>query len=259
MADPSLRSVAVAACEAAGAEALDRFRQGRIAGDYGSDDVTAVVDRAAEERMLGVIRETVPHHTVRTEESGVHRPAGGGTDGVAWVLDPLDGTNNLAAGLPVFASAAAVRRDGETELAVVHEPLPDDTYVATRDAGATVNGEPVTAASELEPAQATVSLVTGLSAVRNEDLAGRARAIRTRLEVTCKRVISTWAPCVDWGLLSRGGIEAVVAFHPDPWEHHAGVLLAREAGAVRRGSAPLDINAVDRPTAAALETALADL
>lgn len=244
MLDPEVESVAVEACEAAGALVRERFRRGRVAGDYGVDDVTAEVDHAAEERMLSVVRETFPGHTVHAEESGEH-PG----DAYEWTLDPLDGTNNFAAGLPVFASAVAVRRDGATELAAVHEPFPGDTYVAVRGEGATVNGRSVRATSDLPAELATASLVLGMDAVRDDELAARASAMRDALEAECKRVLATWAPCVDWGLLARGGIEAVATFHPDLREQYAGTLLAREAGAVGRESGPLAVHATDEETA----------
>lgn len=264
-----LEAVAVEACEAAGALVRERFRRGRVAGDYGTDDVTADVDHAAEERMLGVVRGAFPGHTVRAEESGEHAGDTGATGNAGgcgadadeiyeWVLDPLDGTNNFAAGLPVFASAAAVRRDGATELAVVHEPLPGDTYVAVRGESTTANGRPLRANSDLPPELATVSLVLGMGAVRDAERAERAAAMRDALENECKRVLSTWAPCVDWGMLARGGIEAVVTFHPDLREHYAGTLLAREAGVVAREAGPLSVHATDGETAEFLLGVLSD-
>lgn len=236
----ALRETAVAACEAAGELALDAFRDGTVAGEYSALDAKTDLDVAAEARMLDVIEDSFPDHAILAEESGRHDG-----DGYEWVVDPLDGTNNVAAGLPVFAHAVAVRDDDGTLFAVVHEPLTRDTYVAERGVGATVNGDPIAAGSDLPLSAATVSLVPGLDALRDPDRAGVVDALDDALGEACKRTLATWAPCVDWGLLARGGIEAVVTFHPDAWEQHAGTLLAREAGASAWRDGPLAVHAAN--------------
>jgi len=58
-------------------------------------------------------------------------------------------------------------------------------------------------------------------------------------------VVTTWAPCVDWGLLARGSIEGLVAFRPGVYEQAPGALVAAESG----------VAAVDRLTEAGLYAA----
>jgi myo-inositol-1(or 4)-monophosphatase len=239
--------VAERAVSAGGEYLAGEFRRGCVEGEYTDDDVKAGADREAETRVVEVIREAFPTHAVHAEEAG----RSGATDGEAayeWVVDPLDGTNNFASGLPVFASAVAVRNAGETLVAAVDEPVPGDTYVAGRGAGATVNGEAIAADSDVGLANGTVSLAVGLDAVRDPSLSRTADDIVDVMDAECKRVLETWAPCVDFGLLARGGTEGLVAFHPDPYEQHAGALLASEAGAVSRREGPLYVAASDAET-----------
>jgi myo-inositol-1(or 4)-monophosphatase len=219
------RTTAIHACERAAELSVAAFRDGRPAGDYGDADVTTDIDRACEDHMVAEIREQFLADAVRAEERGTV-----GLDADReWVIDPLDGTNNVGAGLPLFAHAVCLRDREGPLLSVVHEPLAGNTYVAERDAGATVNGEPITAGTDLRLESGTVSLVPGEAAIRqHEELLDR---VASTLEPACKRVLSTWAPCVDWGLLARGQLEAVVTVHPDVWEQPAGSLLAREANA----------------------------
>lgn len=248
MPDADLKAVAVDACEAAGAVVRNEFRQGHVVGEYEPDDVKTELDRRAEAKMLSIIHDTFPTHRIRAEESGRHEGAAHavGTDSpYEWVLDPLDGTNNVAAQLPLFATAAAVRQGDRTVLSVIHEPLTGDTYVASRGDGATLNGQSMSGWPDRPLDRATISLILGLDVVRTEALANRGAAIRSALESTCKRVLTTWAPCVDWALLARGGIAAVVTFHPDPWEDYAGELLARGAGAVEWTDGPLAVHGRD--------------
>ena len=220
-----LRDVAVRAAEAGGDYLAAEFRNGEVAGEYGTDDVKTVADREAESRVIDVIRDAFPDHAVHGEESGPN-----GDHRYEWVVDPLDGTNNFASGLPVFATAVAVLDDGDPVVSVIYEPLVDDRYVAVAGEGATRNGDPLTATTDRDLRHGTVSLVVGLPAVRDDDLQARASLIADALGDEAKRVVQTWSPCVDWGLVAGGRLEGIVCFHPDVYEQHAGSLLAAESG-----------------------------
>lgn len=246
----ALARVAERAVRAGGDYLAGEFRSGAVAGEYGVDDVKAEADREAEARVVEVVREAFPSHAVHAEEAGRSR-----TDTASayeWVVDPLDGTNNFASGLPMFACAVAVRRTDETLVAAIYEPIPDDLYLAVRGDGATVNGARLTAGSDMGLREGTVSFVLGLSALRDPSLSQSAETMREALDGECKRVLETWAPCVDFGLLARGAIEGLVAFHPDPFEQHAGERLACEAGAVAEHAGPLYVAAGDETTLARL-------
>jgi len=244
----TLAATAEAAARTAGDYLAERFRDGDTVGDYGVDDVKAAADEAAERLVFDRIRADYPDHALRGEES---TRAGDGA--VEWVVDPLDGTNNYAVDYPSVASAVAARADGETLAAAIHEPLVDDCYVAARGDGATLNGRPLRTSPRDRPLdRSTVSLVVGLPAVRDDALRAEADRVRTALRGRCKRVLETWSPCVDWGLLARGSIAGVVCAHPDPFEQSAGELLAREAGVRSVTADGYYAGAADEATLAAL-------
>lgn len=246
-----LAAIAERAVRAGGDYLAGSFRRGTVEGEYAAHDVTAVADREAEQRVLAIIEDAFPSHAIHAEESGRSRGAGDAEASYEWVVDPLDGTNNFASGLPSFATAVAVRRDGETLVSAIHEPLSGSLYLARRGEGATVNGEPLRADRDVSLKRGTVSLVVGLSAVRDSTLSQRARRIEDALRSECKRVLQTWSPCVDFGLLARGGIEGIVCFHPDPFEQYAGELLAAESGVRANSDGATYVAAADET---ALET-----
>ncbi len=217
----------IRACELAGEYLASEFEAESLAAEYGPDDVKALADKAAEKRILDVLTEKFPDHGIYAEESG--RQSGAGE--YRWVVDPLDGTNNFCSGIPYFGTALALLHDGVPLLSVVRDPLHDHTYVARQNGGATVNGEPIRAESRVASDNATVAFVLGLDAVRDEALRANTDELETEIERHCKRVWRSWAPALDWGLLARGKLEAVVCFHPDAMEQHAGWLLAEESGA----------------------------
>jgi myo-inositol-1(or 4)-monophosphatase len=234
-----LEAVAARAVRASGDYLADAFRDLSIEAEYGTDDVKSAADREAEARALDVIHDAYPDHAVHGEESGRT-----GEHRYEWIVDPLDGTNNFAAGIPSFATAACVLRDGQPLVSAIYEPLPDSLYLARRDGGATADGEPLSTESDLSLSQSTVSFVVGLPAVRDDERRAAAERVEAAVDARCKRVINTWSPCVDWGLLARGGIEGLVAFLPDVYEQYAGELLAAESGVESR-VLDVDVAALD--------------
>lgn len=232
-----LATVAARAARAGGDYLAEQFRTGGVDGEYRRDDVKAQADREAERRVLSVVEAAFPTHATHAEETG----RSGDSDHV-WVIDPLDGTNNFAAGFPAFATAVCCVRDGDPVVAAIYEPLPDSLYVAIRGEGVTVapaavavdpaeSGRPIRADSDVALENGTVSYLVGLPAVRDPDRREQSDAIAAALEPACKRVLESWSPCVDWGMLARGASQGVVCFHPDPYEQYAGSLLAEESGA----------------------------
>ena len=222
-----LARVAGEAVQASGDYLRATFRDGPVDAEFSSSDVKAAADHESEDQIREVIETHYPDHVFHGEESEAV-----GDGDYRWVVDPLDGTNNFASGYPKFATAAAVLYRDEPVAAAIYEPLPDDLYLAERDDGARLNGEPLTAASSVPLEHGTVAFVVGLPAMRDADRSAQADRLIDALGEECKRVVPTWAPCVDWGLLARGGIEGLVCFHPDIYEQHAGGLLAAESGVV---------------------------
>ncbi|WP_227353592.1 inositol monophosphatase family protein [Haladaptatus salinisoli] len=222
----SFEETAVRACRTAGEYLVAEFERESHDAEHGADDVKATADREAERRILEILTAAYPDHAVFAEESGELS----GESSYRWVVDPLDGTNNFCSGIPYFGSAIALLREDDPVLSVVHEPLHRHTYVA-RDGRATFDGEPTRAESSVASDHATVSFVLGLDAVRDDDLRARTADLDETLAGRCKRVWKSWAPVLDWGLLARGKLEAVVCFRPDEVEQHAGWLLAEASGA----------------------------
>ena len=233
-------NTAVRACMAGGRHLRERFGREPDA-DFSPHDVKAAADRASEDRMLSVIRDSHPDHAVYAEESG--DVATGGD--YRWVVDPLDGTNNFVAGLPSFATAAVVLDDEGPLAGAVYVPLADDLYVAERGHGVTHDGDPVTADSGATTETATVGFVIGHD-VKLDGRMEEAAAMQAALGDATKRVVESWSPCVHWGALARGRMDGMVCYYPDDEEQLVGELLASEAGAsVARPTDGLYVAAVD--------------
>jgi fructose-1,6-bisphosphatase/inositol monophosphatase family enzyme len=137
-----LRTVASLLRDAARVEILPRFRnlaEGAVKMKTGPLDLVTEADEAAELLITEGLRREFPGCVVIGEEAASARPellkdlAGAE---LAFVVDPVDGTANFAAGLALFGVMAAVFRRGEIVGAVIHDPIGDDSALALRGEGA---------------------------------------------------------------------------------------------------------------------------
>ncbi|MFB6162375.1 MAG: inositol monophosphatase [Halococcoides sp.] len=253
-----LATVAEAAVAATRPILRERF-QGALDAEYTAGDVTTGADRAAERAVIEVLDERRPTDPISAEESGDHP----GSGSVRWVVDPLDGTNNFAAGLPTFGAAVTAVEDGQPRATAVDLPIVGDRYVATPEA-CRRNGDRVRVddGDHLAVDRATVAVHIGtpvIEAIRGDgDLDTTFRAIVADTRATTKRVIETWAPVVHYAQCARGRLDAVIELHPDERERVAGDLLTRASGCVRRDAAPASVIATHESLADRLATIASD-
>ncbi|GAA5052337.1 myo-inositol-1(or 4)-monophosphatase [Thermocatellispora tengchongensis] len=229
--DHALR-VAVEAAEAAGALLLDGVSGAgpRVRAKGGGGDVVTDLDMAAEKLILERLLTGFPGHRVIAEESGL----AGAADGEwTWLVDPLDGTNNVAIGLPVYVVGLALCRDGAPVLGVVHEPVTGRTWSAVHGRGAVGPGGRRLSPPYRPTAHGpTVAWTQGHGVRRGDPVAG---AVRNALGLRARRVLQLWAPLLAWAMLARGDIDGIVGYRAELVDLPGGLLLAQEAGMAVRG------------------------
>ena len=220
-----LRGLASEIAVAAG-ELLDaRLHDERSAVDTKSTgtDMVTEMDRASERLIVDRIRDARPDDAIVGEE-GASVP---GTSGVRWVIDPLDGTTNYLYRLPGWNVSIGVEVDGVAAAGAVCIPSTGDLFSAATGAGATRNDVPLVLS---DPAPVATALVgTGFSyepAVRTaqaqnlHELIGRVRDVRR-----------SGAAAADLCSVAAQRLDAYYESGLAPWDHCAGSVIAREAGA----------------------------
>lgn len=151
--------VAIAAVEAGAELALKSFRKRlQIRWKQDRSPVTEV-DVAVEEQIRGQLAARFPDVAFFGEESG---ETGDRSAVLRWILDPIDGTENFIAGIPVFATLLGLEHAGEIVLGVVAAPAMGDLVWAARGQGAHWNGERISTSACRRLADA--SLVYGSAA-----------------------------------------------------------------------------------------------
>ncbi|WP_020617913.1 inositol monophosphatase family protein [Paenibacillus daejeonensis] len=201
---------------------FDRVAQVQMKGEHG--DLVTEVDTLAEELILPRIREVFPDHQIRSEEAGISGEAGDWL----WMIDPLDGTNNFAIGLSIFAVSITLMYRREPVLGVVYEPMTDRLFVSVRGEGATCNGHRMAVKPVPNLVKGTVGWIQGHVVQRDV----RATQLRHYIDGTYKRMLRLWAPTVLWCLLAKGDIQGIVLYNSEGDDLYSGLLMVREAGGV---------------------------
>lgn len=218
-------AVARRAAEAGGAVALETFRSGLdVETKAGKTDYVTRADRDAQAEVVEVLEAAYPDEPVVGEEDGV--PSALPESGPAWVVDPIDGSNNYVRGLPTWVTSVAAVVDGEPLAAATRFPTFGDTYVAGAD-GTSLNGEDVGVSDLTDPERCTVVPTVWWPMDRREEFA-RATAGIVRRFGDLRRLGSVQAVLayVAGGAID-GALTNVVA---NPWDTVAGVHLVRRAG-----------------------------
>jgi myo-inositol-1(or 4)-monophosphatase len=157
---------AVEVARDAGAILMDRYERLERIDHKSATDVVTEADHLSEELVIAAIRRQFPGDAILAEESGAHGPAPGSLSGRRWVIDPLDGTVNYANGLPVFCVAIGLVVDDRPSVGVVLDPTRDETFAATADGPATLNGRPIRASAKDKLTDYVISLsLSGRSVV----------------------------------------------------------------------------------------------
>lgn len=231
---PQEADALVALAERAARAAGELVRAGRAehgavtATKSSRTDVVTAMDTAAEQLIRDLLRAERPQDAVLGEEGGTT----GGTSGLTWVLDPIDGTVNYVYGIPAYAVSVAVVA-GEPApphwqpvAGCVHNPETGETWTAVRGAGARLDGEPVVAAAGPPLAEALVGTGFGYTAQRRQEQAGVVAHLLPRVR-DVRRIGSA---ALDLCAVASGRLDAFYERGLNPWDAAAGWLVAAEAG-----------------------------
>ncbi|MEV3978077.1 inositol monophosphatase family protein [Nonomuraea sp. NPDC049758] len=194
----------------------------------GDRDMATEVDYAVEHAVREFLSKETPELGFLGEEEGASRPG----QGLTWVLDPVDGTANFLHGIPLCGVSLGLVDGDVPLLGVVGLPFLGVRYSAAQGAGATANGSPVQVSGAAELHDAVVAL--GDYAV-GADAAERNRprfALTQELAARVQRVRMLGSAAIDLVWVADGKVDASVMLSNNPWDTAAGVVIAREAGAL---------------------------
>lgn len=215
-------------------EVLPRFKALR-AGDVRTKtsvfDPVTEADEASERMITAALLARFPDALVVGEEATAADPAlldRLADVPLAFTVDPIDGTRNFIAGLPLFGVMASVIVHGDVVAGVIHDPICGDTAQAYRGEGAWLH----------RPDQAPLRLRVAAPAPlgKIEAITGTnylPEPLRSRVINNLPRLGSTtWLRCSahEYRLAAGGFCHVLFYNRLMPWDHAPGWIIHQEAG-----------------------------
>lgn len=241
-----LREVAEEAARAVGGPLRQAFRSPAMQIDYKADlhDPVTAHDRATEAALKAHLLAAVPGSAFVGEESGL--TAGAAPDAIRWVVDPIDGTANFAAGIAVWCVSIAAVRGDELLAGVVFDPMAGNLFAADA-AGARVNGAPL-APRPARP-EARAALICSYPVARDLKLDSEREGLADYAELlqafsTVRRLGSAALTLCH---VAAGWSDAALGLGINAWDVSAAMLVLRRAGGEYR---PLRLGKVAEGTVA---------
>lgn len=192
----------------------------------GAADFVSDVDRAAEREAARVLLSRFPDAAVIGEELSPDARSG---SGLAFVIDPLDGTTNFLHGYPEYAVSIAATEDGELVAGAVLNVPADELFTAVAGGGAFRNQQRVRVSEISDPARALIG--TGFPFRKPDKMSGYLK----QFELVSKQasgVRRAGSAALDFADVACGRFDAFWELALSPWDVAAGILLVREAGGI---------------------------
>ncbi len=210
----------------AGTILIEGFRSGDAEISYKSrTDMVTSVDRESEEYLYGEIRMAWPDHGIVAEEGNSIE----GEGDFLWYVDPLDGTNNFAHGIPVFSVSIGVWSVPMERMVsgVVYVPCLDEMFHALRGSGSFCNGKQIDVSKTDDIRYSLIA--TGFPYGKDELERNNLRQFNAVLP-TAQGVRRMGSAAIDLAYVAMGRLEGYWELHMHSWDIAAGMLLVEEAG-----------------------------
>ncbi|MEW5754970.1 MAG: inositol monophosphatase [Pseudomonadota bacterium] len=209
---------------AAREELLPRFNQ--VSRSFkGDGSIVTEADLAIQQRIQQALQREWPEIALLGEEMAPEEQQAllARDDPGLWLLDPLDGTSNFAAGIPYFAVSLALYQHGAIQLGLIYDPVRDECFSAQRGAGAQLNGAPLRNAPDALP------LKQGIALIDFKRLPARlSQALVTTPPYSSQRSFGSGA--LDWCWVAAGRVHVYLHGAQKLWDFAAGSLILEEAG-----------------------------
>ncbi|MEK7620552.1 MAG: inositol monophosphatase family protein [Patescibacteria group bacterium] len=217
--------IAISAAKKAGEFILPMFGSRENVRLKSDNSPVTDADLGSSEIIKKAISEAFPTHSILCEElpDALSRKVG---PEPTWIIDPLDGTSNFIAGIPLFAVVIALVDEGETKIGVIYDPLHDELFVAQAGKGATLNGNPIAVSKKDKTRGAMLFAGRGY---RDKDHERHGKIIYA-LEQQTTYFRRLGCAAVMLASVAAGRADSVILTGNKPWDVVAGALLINEAG-----------------------------
>jgi myo-inositol-1(or 4)-monophosphatase len=218
-------AVALLAAKKAGAFVLEARKAENITvhSKHLNDFVTDV-DKASEDLIISIIKETFRNDAIFGEESG----ASGSLSGGRWIIDPIDGTTNFFRSIPNYTISIAWELEPFKPLVgVVFNPKQDELFWASKGKGAFLNGKQLQVSSVADPSMA---LLVCVPPHRHHEKAVDYFTKEQALFYQVSDIRSFGSCALELAYIAAGRLDGYYELFLGYYDMAAGMVLLEEAG-----------------------------
>lgn len=190
--------------------------------DKGLQDQVSDGDVAVEKFIRAELEVAFPDDGLIGEEEDTVVSS---SSGYTWVIDPIDGTSNFVRTAPNWCVVLCLVDASQSLIGVIHDPIAEESYVAVRGQGSTLNGESVRTSPSVSLADGSVGV--GLS---NRVPVGQIVQSIEKITAADGLFYRNGSGALSLAYVSNGRLSGYCEPHMNAWDCLAGMLLIEEAG-----------------------------
>lgn len=213
---------AITIAREAGALLLEKKHHFSVSTKHDNNrDVVTSLDLEIGQFITGRISDAYPAHGIWNEEAEII----GGNE-YLWTVDPIDGTASFARGIPQYAIAIGLLRNGQPIVGVVYDPMSQELFSFEKGKGAFLNDDPIQVSARSELRNAFVLFAPG----RNESQFEWAGESLKKLLVNANKVKNFGSSALSLCYIAAGRLEGVVMGTMTGVDGAPAIGILREAG-----------------------------
>jgi myo-inositol-1(or 4)-monophosphatase len=189
----------------------------------GPQDFVTAADLAVERLIVEKLSDIFPDDSFLSEET--YTEVGSETARALWVIDPIDGTANFAAGRPDWCVSIGFMDFGRPSIGVIDIPSFHEQYAAVRGGGATRNGKPIRVSDRTSLAQSTFGIDYSFRSSPEHYLTILNALLQKKAEHR-----RNGSAALSLAQVAGGQLEGFFELHLYPWDVMAGLVIIQEAG-----------------------------
>jgi len=201
-------------------DAFEKSIESRVKGD--AKGLVTETDLKAEKVILDIL-SSKSNYGIISEESGLLQKS----SGPKWVVDPLDGTNNFARSIPLFAVSIGLMDGNDSLLGVIIDPINNKEYYATKGGGSFCNGKKIIHPKFDTDYIPMLFLNHGYAEVDRAKFKELSKRLATNFNI-----LKLGTTAVELCYIASGSVDGFICSGDELWDFAAGIVIAQEAGCI---------------------------
>jgi myo-inositol-1(or 4)-monophosphatase len=220
---------AITAAQAAGQKLRQAFGHELRVTEAFAHDIKIAADKESQDLIYDILLGLHPD-TKCIGEEGDSGDLGNPNGEIEWIVDPIDGTMNLAHSIPHFCVSIAAREAGSKKilLGVIYDPMRHELFTAERGKGAWLNGTRQQVSTRTKLSEA----VMAVGFAKSQESIDHCLKLYTYYGSAARKLRAMGSAALDLAYVSSGRLDAYIEQGINLWDIAAGIVLVEEAGGV---------------------------